>query len=47
MNALGGSPDTAEGVTSFLEKRPAVFPMRVTADLPAEVPSWPDRPDGL
>jgi hypothetical protein len=47
MNALGGSPDAAEGVTSFLEKRPAVFPMRVGQNLPAEVPSWPDRPDGL
>ncbi|MCW2885500.1 MAG: hypothetical protein QOE54_3465 [Streptosporangiaceae bacterium] len=47
MTALGGSPDAAEGVTSFLEKRPAIFPMRVAGDLPAEVPSWPDRPAGL
>ncbi|SEG42635.1 Enoyl-CoA hydratase/carnithine racemase [Thermomonospora echinospora] len=43
MAALGAAPDAAEGVTSFLEKRPAVFPMRVSTDLPAEVPDWPLR----
>ncbi|REE96000.1 crotonase/enoyl-CoA hydratase family protein [Thermomonospora umbrina] len=43
MAALGSSPDAAEGVTSFLEKRPASFPMRVSADLPTEVPDWPLR----
>jgi enoyl-CoA hydratase/carnithine racemase len=47
MVALGGSPDAAEGVTSFLEKRPAEFPMSVSADLPGEVPFWPPRPEGL
>ncbi|MQA93821.1 MAG: enoyl-CoA hydratase [Streptosporangiales bacterium] len=41
MRELGGSPDTAEGVTAFLEKRPAKFPMRVSADLPPSVPDWP------
>ncbi len=41
MAALGGAPDAAEGVTSFLEKRPARFVMRVSEDLPAEVPDWP------
>lgn len=41
MAALGGAPDAAEGVTSFLEKRPAKFPMRVSTDLPAQVPDWP------
>ncbi|MEM7410839.1 MAG: crotonase/enoyl-CoA hydratase family protein [Myxococcota bacterium] len=35
MQAMGGSPDSREGVTSFLEKRPASFPMRVSADFPA------------
>jgi hypothetical protein len=30
-----------EGVTSFLEKRPAAFTMRVSTDLPAAVPEWP------
>ncbi|MFG2005813.1 enoyl-CoA hydratase-related protein [Spirillospora sp. NPDC048911] len=43
MAALGGAPDANEGVTSFLEKRPAAFPMRVSTDLPAEVPDWPLR----
>ncbi|RAY14459.1 enoyl-CoA hydratase [Actinomadura craniellae] len=43
MAALGQSADAAEGVTSFLEKRAAEFPMRVSTDLPAEVPDWPLR----
>jgi enoyl-CoA hydratase/carnithine racemase len=43
MAALGGGPDAAEGVTSFLEKRPAEFSMRVSKDLPPEVPDWPVR----
>lgn len=43
MAALGGAPDAAEGVTSFLEKRSAEFPMKVSRDLPAEVPDWPLR----
>ncbi|MGI5167497.1 crotonase/enoyl-CoA hydratase family protein [Spirillospora sp. CA-253888] len=43
MAALGGAPDANEGVTSFLEKRPAVFPMRVSTDLPPQVPDWPLR----
>ena len=41
MRALGGAPDAAEGVTAFLEKRPADFPMRVSADLPDVTPDWP------
>jgi enoyl-CoA hydratase/carnithine racemase len=41
MHALGAAPDVVEGVTAFLEKRPAKFPMRVSADLPAAVPDWP------
>jgi len=47
MAALGAGADAAEGITSFLEKRPAVFPMSVSKDLPAETPSWPDRPTGV
>ncbi|GAA4631432.1 crotonase/enoyl-CoA hydratase family protein [Actinoallomurus vinaceus] len=43
MYTLGSAPDAAEGVTSFLEKRPADFPMKVSQDLPAEVPDWPAR----
>jgi enoyl-CoA hydratase/carnithine racemase len=37
----GQSADTREGVTSFLEKRPASFPDRVSADLPD---LFPDNP---
>ncbi|MEV4355680.1 crotonase/enoyl-CoA hydratase family protein [Nonomuraea sp. NPDC049625] len=47
MAELGGAPDTVEGVTAFLEKRPADFPMRVSEDLPPGVPSWPDNPYGV
>ncbi|WP_067455586.1 crotonase/enoyl-CoA hydratase family protein [Actinomadura macra] len=43
MAALGGAPDAAEGVTSFLEKRAPDFPMRVSRDLPPSVPDWPLR----
>jgi len=38
--ARGGSGDAAEGVSSFLEKRPAVFPDRVSMDMPAGFPWW-------
>ncbi|MEV4375565.1 enoyl-CoA hydratase-related protein [Streptosporangium sp. NPDC049644] len=44
MRDFGSAPDSAEGVTAFLEKRPAKFPMKVSLDLPAAVPSWPDNP---
>ncbi|MEV0306936.1 enoyl-CoA hydratase-related protein [Nonomuraea fuscirosea] len=44
MAELGGAPDSVEGVTAFLEKRPAAFPMKVSQDLPPGVPSWPDDP---
>ncbi|MFC5749469.1 enoyl-CoA hydratase-related protein [Actinomadura rugatobispora] len=43
MAAMGAAPDADEGVTSFLQKRPAEFPMKVSKDLPAEVPDWPVR----
>jgi len=33
-----------EGIDAFLQKRPAVFPDRVSADLPANFPWWPARP---
>jgi enoyl-CoA hydratase/carnithine racemase len=36
----GASPDAREGVTSFLEKRPAVFPMKVSDGLPDVFPGW-------
>lgn len=41
---LGKSADAREGVESFLEKRPAVFPDKVSSDLPDFYPWWQDRP---
>jgi len=41
---MGRSPDAAEGVRSFLEKRPARFGMRPSADLPEFYPWWEPRP---
>ncbi len=41
--AMGGSPDAAEGVASFLEKRPAAFSMKVSRDLPSFYPWWSPR----
>ena len=38
----GRSADTREGVESFLEKRPAVFPDTVSGDLPDLFPDWHD-----
>lgn len=43
IEALGKMPDAAEGVTSFLEKRPPKFPMKVSQDLPDFFPWW-DEP---
>ncbi|MEV4000856.1 crotonase/enoyl-CoA hydratase family protein [Actinomadura sp. NPDC049753] len=43
MASLGGAADAVEGVSSFLEKREAAFPLRVSKDLPPEVPDWPLR----
>jgi enoyl-CoA hydratase/carnithine racemase len=42
--AMGQSPDGHEGVQSFLEKRPAVFPMKVSSDMPEFFPWWKQRP---
>ena len=36
----GQSADAAEGITSFLEKRPAEFPDRVSGGLPDIMPTW-------
>lgn len=38
----GASGDSREGVMSFLEKRPAVFPDRVSDGLPEIFPGWTD-----
>jgi len=40
MFERGRSADAAEGVTSFLEKRPAQFPDKVSAGLPEILPDW-------
>jgi enoyl-CoA hydratase/carnithine racemase len=40
MFSRGRSPDAAEGVTSFLEKRPARFPGRVSEGLPDIMPGY-------
>jgi enoyl-CoA hydratase/carnithine racemase len=44
---MGSSGDAAEGVTAFLEKRDARFPLRVSADLPAFYERWQAERGGL
>ncbi len=39
----GASPDAVEGVTAFLEKRRADFPMRVSEAMPEFFPWWDER----
>lgn len=39
----GSSDDAAEGVTSFLEKRPARFPGKVSTDMPPFFPWWEEE----
>ena len=41
--ARGRSDDAREGVNSFLEKRPAEFPVKVSDGLPDVFPDWKDR----
>jgi enoyl-CoA hydratase/carnithine racemase len=40
----GRSADAIEGVTAFLQKRPAAFPMKPSTDLPPFYPWWAPRP---
>jgi len=40
MVARGQSADAVEGITAFLEKRPAHFPDRVSDGLPETMPGW-------
>ena len=40
MFVRGQSADAAEGITAFLEKRPARFPERVSEGLPEIMPGW-------
>lgn len=44
IHYMGSSPDAKEGVSSFLEKRPAEFSMKVSSDLPDYYPWWEDPP---
>jgi enoyl-CoA hydratase/carnithine racemase len=44
IHTRGSSPDVREGVLSFLEKRPANYPMKVSEGLPDWYPWWSDRP---
>jgi enoyl-CoA hydratase/carnithine racemase len=44
IHATGRSADAGEGIESFLAKRPAHFPGRVSADMPDFYPWWQDRP---
>lgn len=46
MFRLGQGPDAAEGITAFLEKRPAKFPARI-GDYLDVVPAWPTRPEDM
>jgi enoyl-CoA hydratase/carnithine racemase len=41
--ALGKSADAKEGISAFLEKRPAKFTDRVSKDMPSFFPWWTDR----
>ena len=43
IQARGKTADAREGVESFLEKRPPVFPGRVSTDMPEFYPWWPER----
>ena len=40
INSRGASDDAREGVLSFLEKRPAEFPVKVSDGLPDVFPAW-------
>jgi enoyl-CoA hydratase/carnithine racemase len=43
IDTRGRSEDVREGVTSFLEKRPARYPMKVSDGMPEWFPWWDER----
>ena len=43
MNYMGAGEDSREGVTSFLEKRSPIFPLRVSRDFPKDI-GLPEEP---
>ena len=43
IQAMGATADAKEGVTSFLEKRPPIYPGKVSRDLPDIWPHWKPR----
>jgi enoyl-CoA hydratase/carnithine racemase len=43
IHFMGSSADAREGVSSFLEKRPPKFGMRVSQDMPDYYPWWRER----
>ena len=48
LDFMGRSADAAEGVASFLEKRPPNFPLQVSKDLPdIGAGDWPERPEDV
>src|SRR4051794_1457278 len=47
LHFLGGSDDVREGVTAFLEKRDAAFPLRVSSDMPPFYARWQSERGGL
>ncbi|MEQ9638904.1 MAG: crotonase/enoyl-CoA hydratase family protein [Alphaproteobacteria bacterium] len=44
ISAMGRSADAYEGVSSFLEKRPARFAMKPSQDMPGYYPWWTNPP---
>lgn len=44
IQSRGQSDDVREGVNSFLEKRPALYPDRVSSDMPEPFPWWREPP---